>query len=74
MCAANGLIRAQKEDSSDDEIGLHTRSYLRGRNGEGHARPEELDSSNLNKGEASKKFRKAERSELPYYMSQKGIC
>lgn len=55
------LRQLQKEDSSDDEIGLHSRSHIRGRNGDGHARPEELDVSSLNKDEASKKFRQAEK-------------
>ncbi|KAI0093310.1 hypothetical protein BDY19DRAFT_989960 [Irpex rosettiformis] len=49
------------EDSSDDELGSYLQSHGRGRIGEGHAKPEELDSSSLNKEEASKKFRRAEK-------------
>ncbi|CCM00690.1 uncharacterized protein FIBRA_02729 [Fibroporia radiculosa] len=49
-----------KGDSSDEEIGVTSRSQGRGRNGEPSGR-EELDVTNLSVEEASKKFRKAEK-------------
>ncbi|KAI0700913.1 hypothetical protein BC835DRAFT_320927 [Cytidiella melzeri] len=51
----------QNDNSSDDELGSYSRSHAKGRSGDGHARPEELDSTSLNKDEASRKFRRAEK-------------
>ena len=51
----------QKGDSSDDEVGLTNRPVARGKNGETPGR-EELDGTHLSPGEATRKFRKAEKS------------
>jgi nuclear migration protein JNM1 len=55
------IVLHQKDDSSEDEISLPTRS-ARNRNGDGLASKDELDSSSLiGTEEASKRFRKAEK-------------
>lgn len=52
-------VHDSKDDTSDEDVGVATRSHVRGKNGESGR--EELDMSNLSAEDASKKFRKAEK-------------
>lgn len=53
--------KSQKGDSSDDDVGITSRPVARGKTGEAPGR-EELDGTHLSPEEASRKFRKAEKS------------
>ena len=56
---------SQKAESSDEENAQHSRSHIRGKNQDAHAKQDELDVSSLpDPDQATRRFRRAEHSEL----------